>query len=188
MQVAMPRIAAHLIAGRLTDGGGTASVSVSALPAARLFFGDGDSFSVDGRGLALELTTEGGDGFDSLDGFDSIHVSVADSAAEPFRIGSFLLTRDGVAPYHLVARLSTTAHDLVALGAQQLGFVGGLALRFGAGQALGDSENTRIPVRMDMQLASQGGRIVVIAGSTTVAGIPTGPLAELITQTIAIKL
>ena len=39
-----------------------------------------------------------------------------------------------------------------------------------------------------MELQSDGGRVVVVAGGGTVAGIPTGPLAELITEAIAIRL
>jgi hypothetical protein len=39
-----------------------------------------------------------------------------------------------------------------------------------------------------MGLQSDDGRIVVVSGGGTVAGIPTGPLAELITSAIVIQL
>ncbi len=41
-QFVIPPLAEKRIEDRLTDGGGTATASVSAFPAARLFFGDGD--------------------------------------------------------------------------------------------------------------------------------------------------
>jgi hypothetical protein len=39
-----------------------------------------------------------------------------------------------------------------------------------------------------MELRSDGGRIVVTKGTGTVAGIPPGPLAQLITSVVALKL
>jgi hypothetical protein len=38
-----------------------------------------------------------------------------------------------------------------------------------------------------MELRSDGGRIVVVSGGGTVAGMPTGPLAELITSAVALR-
>ena len=48
-------MAEHRIEDRLTDGGGTADVSLDAFPAARLLFGDGTKLSVTGSGLDLDL-------------------------------------------------------------------------------------------------------------------------------------
>ncbi len=39
-----------------------------------------------------------------------------------------------------------------------------------------------------MQLVSDGGRVLVTSGGGTIAGIPTGPLAELITSVVVVKL
>ena len=39
-----------------------------------------------------------------------------------------------------------------------------------------------------MELRSDGGRVVVVSGGGTVAGFPTGPLAELITSAIVVRL
>jgi hypothetical protein len=184
----VPRIADHLIAHRLTAQGGAANVSLSAFPFPRLFFGDGDSLSVSGNGLNLDLSTQETGGLGRLDGFGKVDISISSSSAAPFRIHSFSLTRDGPVPYHLVATASTTAGDLVAFGADRLPFLGGLALRFGSSQLLGREAQARVPVHMNMALTSDGDRIVVVAGSTTIDGVPTGPLAEIITQAIAIKL
>jgi hypothetical protein len=187
-QVILPRVAEDRISDRLTADGGEADVSVSAFPAPRLLFGDGDTLDVSGSGLALELASQDANAFERLDGFGKVAIVVSHSTAGPFGISDFALTRDGAGPYHLVARASTTPRDLIAFGADRLGFAGGLALRFGAGQVLGSEADTRLPVRLDMELESDGGRVTVVAGGGTVAGIPTGPLAELITEAIAIRL
>jgi hypothetical protein len=55
------------------------------------------------------------------------------------------------------------------------------------GELLGPAE-TAVPVRLDMELTSEDGRIQVVSGGGTVAGVPTGPLAELITSAVVIRL
>jgi hypothetical protein len=187
-QIVMPHVAESRIADRLTAGGGEADVSVAAFPAPRLLFGDGDELDVVGSGLTFELPTQDTNAFERLDGFGRLAIDISRSTAGPFGISELTLTRDGATPYHLVARASTTPRDLIAFGADRLGFAAGLALRFGAGQALGSEADTRVPVRLDMELESDGGRVVVVAGGGTVAGIPTGPLGELITEAIAVRL
>ena len=39
-----------------------------------------------------------------------------------------------------------------------------------------------------MGLSSDDGRITVVSGTGTVAGLPTGPLAELITSLVVVRL
>jgi len=185
-ELAIPPIAEHRIESRLTDGGGTADVSVGAFPAARLLFGDGSHISATGRGLNLGLQQET-NVLDKLDGFDRVDVSLTAFRAGPFGVSSFELTRPSAsAPYHLVSRARTTPADLTAYGASRLGIPGGPLLRFFGGQAPGG--NQPIPVDLDMNLTSDGGRVVVVSGGGTVAGFPTGPLAALITSTIVVKL
>jgi hypothetical protein len=186
-QFAIPPLVEHGIEGRLTDGGGSADVSVSAFPAARLLFGDGNRISVTGSGLDLELQEPGAGVFDKLDGFDRVDVDLRDFRAGPFAVTTFELTRSSSsAPYHLVADGRTTPGELPCYGASQLGLAGGPLLGLLANQALG--ANADIPIQLDMGLTSDGGRIVVVSGGGTVAGYPTGPLAELITSAIAVRL
>jgi hypothetical protein len=185
-QLVIPTVAEHRIEDRLTDGGGTADVSLQAFPAARLLFGDGSKLSVSGSGLDLALRQQS-NVFDKLDGFDRVEVSLKQFHAGPFAIASFDLTRAAPsAPYHLVSSSRTTPGDLAQYGASQLGLPGGPLLRFFTDQALGG--NRPIPIHLDMELRSDGGRVVVVSGGGTVAGYPTGPLAELITSTIAVQL
>jgi hypothetical protein len=184
-QFVIPPVIEHRIESRLTDGGGTANVSVSGFPALRLLFGDGSKITVMGSGLDLGLEQRT-DVLGKLDGFDQVDVSLRDFRAGPFAVRTFHLTRDGSsAPYHLTSRSRTTPGDVAQSGAARLGIPGGPLLGFFTRDALG---NRPIPIALDMDVESDGGRVLVTSGGGTVAGYPTGPLAELITQTIVVRL
>ena len=185
-QLVIPPLAEHRVEDRLTDGGGNADVSLSAFPAARLLFDDGEELSVSGGGLDLALEQQD-DVFEKLDGFDRVDVSLTEFQAGPFAVASFDLTRPAPsAPYRLVSSSRATPGALAEYGASQLGFAGGPLLRFLAEQALGGKRP--VPIELDMELRSDGGRVVVVSGGGTVAGIPTGPFAELITSAIVVRL
>jgi hypothetical protein len=185
-QLAVPPIAEHRIEDRLTEGGGSADASLSAFPAARLLFGDGEELSVTGSGLDLGLEQRT-DVFDELDGFDRVDVSLSRFQAGPFDVARFDLDRPAPeAPYHLVSTSRTTAGTLAEYGASRLGLPGGPLLRFLTDQALGPDRP--IPIDLDMELRAEGNRVIVVSGGGSVAGYPTGPLAELITATIAVRL
>src|SRR4051794_16800800 len=185
-QLVIPPIMEHRISDRLTASGGNADVSVSAFPAARLLFGDGSRITVTGSGLDLTAQQQSGAVFDKLDGYDRVNVDLTSFRAGPFTLAHFKLTRDGpAADYHLVTDGHTTPGDLAAFGASQLDLSGGSLAQILAGQVGGDDQ---IPVDLDMGLSSDDGRITVVSGTGTVAGIPTGPLAELITSVVVVRL
>jgi hypothetical protein len=185
-QLLIPPLAEHRIEDRLTDGGGTAEVSLEAFPAARLLFSDGKQLSVSGSGLHLALQQQG-NVFDDLDGFDQVDIRLTEFRAGPFAVANFELTRPAPsAPYHVVSSSRVTPGALAEYGASRLGLPGGPLLRFLAGPALGGKRP--VPIDLDMQLRSDGGRIVVVSGGGSVAGLPTGPLAELITSAIVVQL
>ena len=185
-QLVIPPIVEHRIEGRLTAAGGTAHVSVSAFPAVRLLFDDGSSIDVNASGLDLTPQQEQAAVFSSLDGYDRVAVEIRDFRAGPFRLARFDLERPGAgAQYHLVAGGSTSAADIGSYGAQRLGLPGGPLAGYLSNELL---PHDTIPIHLDMDLSSQGGRIVVTSGTGTVAGIPTGPLAELITSVVAVRL
>jgi hypothetical protein len=186
-QFVIPPVAEHRIEDRLTDRGGTATVSIAAFPAVRLLFDDGDRISASGSGLNLPLQQQT-DVFDKLDGFDEVDVSLRDFRAGPFAVRSFELARSGSsASYHLASSSRATPGAIANYGASRLGIPGGPLLRYFANQAFGGSR-VPIPINLDMQFRSDGGRIVVVSGGASVAGIPTGPLAELITSAIVVQL
>jgi hypothetical protein len=185
-QFAIPSIAEHQVESRLTEGGGSAQASISALPAERLLFGDGHRIDVTATNLSLDLADETGNVFSKLDGFDQVHVSITDSRVGPFAIRSFALDRDGGGAYRLTSSSSTTGTALLQFGATQLGIPGAGLLGAVAGQF--SDANRAIPIEMDMQMESDGGVIRVVSGGGTIAGYPTGPLAELVTAAIAVRL
>jgi hypothetical protein len=185
-QLVIPPILESRVSDRLTAAGGTADVSLSALPAITLLWGEGGRIEVTGSGMNLTAQSESGTVFSDLDGYDNVNIDLEHFRAGPFQLGSFELTRSGSeADYHLVAQGRTTPTDLASFGASQLGLPGGPLLDYLGGKVLGD---TFVPISLDMNLQSDGGRVVVTSGGGTIAGIPTGPLAELITSVVVVKL
>ena len=185
-QILIPSIGERKVEDRLTEGGGTADVTLGAFPAARLLFGDGERFEVAARDLDLGLGPDERV-FDRLDGFSIVDVSISDSTAGPFELTDFELNRNGEGPYTLTTDATTTPTALVDYGVEGLDLPGGgladLALDF-----LGIDTNVVVPVKLDLQLTSEDGRIHVVSGGGTVAGVPTGSLAELLTAAIVVKL
>ena len=185
-QLVIPAIVEHAAEDRLTAAGGSAEVSMSALPAARLLFGDGHRITVAGNGLDLSSETTSGDVFSNLDGFDQVAINLDSFRAGPFKLASFDLSREAPeAPYHLVTRGRTTPADVASYAADQVGLPGGPLLGYLGGQMLDDDA---IPIHLDMELRSEDGSVVVTGGTGIVAGIPTGPLAQLITAFVAVKI
>jgi hypothetical protein len=185
-QLFLPGIAASAIEDRLTECGGVADVSVSALPAARLLWGDGDSLKIDATGLDLDVDAEDPEVFKNLDPFGDVEIVLSDSRAGPVEVDTFVLTRDGDGPYNLRTTGATSAADLaefVAEDAELPGsdLLGGLIGATGVGGA-------DVDIDLAMRLTSDRGRVVVIDGGGEIAGIPTGPLAGLITQAIVSRL
>ena len=184
-QLVIPPLAENRIENRLTDGGGAAEVSLEAFPAARLLFGDGEELAVSGSGLDLASQREP-KLFESLDGFDRVDVSLSDFNAGPFAVADFDLTRPAPsAPYHLVSSSRTTVAELAEYGASTLGFPGSL---LGSITGLAPGGGQSIPIELDMELRSDGGRIVVVSGGGTLAGLPAGLLAQVITSAVVVKL
>lgn len=186
-QLFLPGLGESAIRDRLTEGGGVADVKISAFPAARLLWGDGDSLKVSGDGLNLDIDENANPVvLDDLDRFDDVEIVLRDIVAGPFRVDDFVLARHGSGPYSLDAHTSTSASQLASYGIDRADLPGagvvGTILDF---TGLGGKD---IPVDLDLQMNSDDGRIDVVDGGGTVAGLPTGPLAELITSAIAIRL
>jgi hypothetical protein len=185
-QLALPPLAEDRVESKLTEDGGSAAASVSAFPAVRLLFGDGDRISMSGNGLSLPFEQPSDSVFEQLDGFDEVSVSLRDSEAGPFSIARFELSRPpSASTYHLVVGARTTPGDLAEAGASSLPIPGAPLLGLLSGKV--PEAEKPIPVDLDMELRSDGGRIVVVSGGGTVAGMPTGPLAELITSAVALR-
>ena len=185
-QVLVPTLGERQVEDRLTEGGGSAEVTLGAFPAARLLFSDGERFEVEARGLDLAVDEEA-EVFNRLDGFSNVAVSIDDSVAGPFELESFALTRDGAEPYRLVATGTTTASALADAGLESVELPGESLADFLLDSLLGDADST-VPLELDMELTSQDGRVEVVSGGGTLAGFDTGPLAELVTSAIVVRL
>ena len=186
-QFALPALAEHRAEDRLEAGGGSASADVRAFPALRLLFGDGDSLDVRGRGLRLDLSRRGA--FGGLDGFDEVRVRLAELQAGPLHVSNLVLARpEGAGVYEMRLRGVTTPRELVGFLASQAG--GGLGGLFGALAAGGlpGGGDTRVPLRLTAQVESRGGRPSVRNADGSVAGVPAGPLAELVVGAVVARL
>jgi hypothetical protein len=187
-QIALPPILEGQVEDRLTKGGGRANVDLDAVPAVRLLFNDGDHLTLTGRGLDFPLNQRQAV-FDKLDGFDSVHVKLGDITAGPFTVKSFDLSRSGGDKSY---RLLSTGESSVARVSSYL--ASGLppllsALLAGATRGVtGPAANRLIPFTMDAELESDNGQPRFVSGTGSVAGIPTGPLAALLAQTILSRL
>jgi hypothetical protein len=186
-QVLIPSLGERRVEDRLTEGGGSAEVTLGAFPAVRLLFSDGERFEVDARDLDLDLDEEV-EVFDRLDGFSIVDVSIEDSVAGPFELESFHLTRDGQGPYRVVADGATTAGGLAEAGLEAVELPGESLADVIFGGLLDDVDETAVPVDLDLEVSSEDGRVRVVSGGGTVAGFETGPLAQLITSAIVVQL
>lgn len=184
-QFLIPDLAEREVEERLTERGGEAQVTLGAVPAARLLFDDGERFEVTARELELDLGDELRV-FDRLDGFGTVAISIDDFTAGPFDLEHLALNRDSGSPYRLVSSGHTSASALVEYGTGALNLPGGPFAGVAADTLFGDRAG--IPIELDMTLASKDGRIEVIDGDTSVAGLPAGPFGELIAAAIVAQL
>lgn len=185
-QVLVPSLGERRVEDRLTAGGGTAEVTLGAVPAIRLLFGDGERLKISARDLDLELDQDGAV-FDRLDGFSIVEISIVDSTAGPFELESFELRRDGEGPYRLVSSGSTTPAGITETGLESVELPGESVFDVILDELFGETDAS-LPIELDMELTSAGGRLQVVSGGGTVAGLPTGPLAQLITSAIVVQI
>lgn len=187
-QLALPPYLEGRIADRLTERGGSADVSLSALPGLRLLAGDGDRIEVAGSGLRVELAGERPALFEKLDGFGAVDVRLADVRAGPFDTRSFRLARPGGSrAYRLTVSATTSLRELSAYAGSRLaGPLGGAAGRL-AGEALPLARRP-LPLELDVEIESRDGRPRIVSGAGSVAGLPAGPLAEAIAGAIVARL
>ena len=186
-EFAVPAYLEGRVEDRLTDRGGRAQVNLEALPALRLLGGGGRRLEATGSGLELAA----GDGervLENLDGFGEIDVRLNDVRAGPIRDTDVALTRaDGADNYTLEVEGSVTGQDLADFAADEAGgLLGGLIRQLAAGGL--PLDGVAIPVTLDAELASEDGRARAVSGGGSVAGIPAGPLAEVVAEVVAAQL
>lgn len=187
LQILLPSFGERAIESRLTEHGGSADVTLGSVPAVRLLFGDGERFDVNARDIDLELDPDE-QVLEQLDGFRTVDISLANSKAGPIELQSFDLHRDGSGPYELTAQGNTSASDLVDYGVEGIDLPAAGGITSLAMDLLGIDTDFVVPIDFDMQLTSADGRLQVVSGGGTIGGVPTGSLAELITNAIVVKL
>ena len=170
---------------RLTKNGGSADVSVKAIPAIRLLFDDGDELNVEARRIDIPVESLRGGALKKLDGFDHMRFAMVNSEIGPFTADRALLKRgEGDEFYDFTFRGSTSAGQLAdfALGSLPA------PLRALIEAVSGRSANSGVPIRLDAQLNSVNGRAQVVQGGGSVAGLPIGGIALPIVNAIISRL
>ena len=186
-QIFVPGLGERAIEDRLTENGGVADVSLKATPAVRLLWGSGDAVEITGSGLELDLEVEEDPrAFEDLDRFGDARIVITDSDAGPVRIDNFSLVNEGDEPYRLIMRGATSVSDIAEFATANADLPGsGILGTFLNFTGVGGAD---LDIDMDMTLESDDGRIRILDGGGEIAGIPTGPLAELVTNAIVVRL
>jgi hypothetical protein len=189
-QLLVPPYLEHRAEKRLTAKGGHADVQIDAVPALRLLFDDGRRIRVRGDGLHVEILHGNGSQkvFDELDRFQEADVRFTRMSAGPFAVRNVTLARHASdEPYSVVISASVTARALSTYaGGQIAGPFGVLIGRLAGGAVPFSSE--QIPVEVDADIRSRGGRPEIVHVDGSVLGISAGPLASAIASAIAGRL
>lgn len=187
-QVLIPGIVEGDAEERLTAGGGSAEVEISAVPALGLLFGRGGSIKVRGADIPVDLL-DADDPLERLDGFASVDVKLERLTAGPLEDATFELRRssdrDAGFSMSVVGRMTPEGAARYA-GEQVAGPLGGLigdltgVLPFG---------NEPLPVEIEaIVVRAEGGDVRITDGGGSIAGIPLGPFTELLVEAVAARL
>jgi hypothetical protein len=186
-QLVLPPILAGKVEDRLTAHGGRANVDLDALPALRLLAHEGDRFKLAGHGLEFPLDQKQ-TVFDKLDGFDSVQVRLTDVRAGPFKVRRFELSRGGGGDYKLASSGESTVAQISSYLTSGLPPFLSSFLNGTARGVTGPAADRPIPFSVEAELASDGGAPRLVRGSGKVAGIPAGPFAALLAQSVVSRL
>jgi len=182
-QFLLPPYFEHRAADRITEHGGTADVNLSAFPALGLLFGRGGELDVTARGLSVDLDPDQTDAFQQLDDFSEVSILVLDSRAGPFTITRFTVRRVADQVYNVSVAGDGTAGDVARYAGSRLGGGLGQALAGLATSALGGFDRP-IPFDASMQIVTASGTPEARNVTGAVAGLPAGPLAEVVANAL----
>ena len=183
----LPGYLANRVEERLEEHGGRADVTLKAVPALRLLAGHGDRIEITGSGLEHDFEDPDRDAFEKLDKFDEVEVSLREVTAGPFDVERFELGRpNGEELYAVDIQASASPQELAEAAGERFGDLGRLLGEI-AGGAIPFS-GVSLPVTVEGTLESDDGRVRMVDGTGDVAGIPAGPLTELITNAVLSRL
>jgi hypothetical protein len=188
-QLAMPAYYEGRVEDRLEQKGGSADVSIGAFPAVTLVGGRGKKLEATGEGLAFDLDNRREDPFGRLDGFEDVDLRLTDVEAGSIHMSTFELRRRGRdSEYALRVDATATPRELAqelgtAAGGPLGGLVGSLATDILPGAGIAE-----VPLEVTARVRSHDGRPDVTAAQGSVAGLPAGPLAEIVLGTVLDRL
>jgi hypothetical protein len=187
-QIAIPAYVSSQVEDRLTQNGGTAHVEVHSTPAFRLIGGNGDRIEIRGRDLRFDLPTQSSEVFGRLDGFDEVDARLERVRTGPFQVDSFVLERGAnEGTYRMTMQAHSTPQELTDYAADRLGSpFNGFMGRFATGLLPWD--DNPVPVTIEAQVRSEGGRPRIVSASGDVAGLPVNPIAERLAGAVANRL
>ncbi len=188
-QLALPRYLSGRTEDRLEEGGGSSKVTLHAFPALTLAGGHGRSIEVAGTGLSFGVDGRRENPFERLDGFERVEVALDDIEAGPLAVDRFELDRDGREElYELRVQATATPRELVGeLGSQAGGALGGLFGSLASGLLPGDGRD-EVPLELTATVASDEGAASVREAIGSVAGVPAGPLIEVVVGAVLDRL
>jgi hypothetical protein len=180
-QLALPAYFESRVEDRMEERGGDAKVSIGAFPALTLVAGRGETFEARGSGLEFDIEARREQPFDRLDGFEQVDVDMEDLEVGPVAVSRFELARDGRGEdYAMTMRGDIEPRELArALGSAAGGPLGGLLGSLATGM-FPDAGATQVPVDLQASVRSDDGRTDVTAARGSIAGVPAGPLAEIV--------
>ncbi len=178
----LPPYLENRVEERLEENGGRAEVELSAVPAIRLLAGHGDRIEVTGSGLEVDFEDPDEDVFDQLNKFDEVEIELTDVEADPLDVSSFRLEGLGDGRYRIESDATASVQELGRVAGEQFGPLGGLIGSIVGGSA--PLSAAPVPIRLDGELDTGDGDVQMVTGDATVAGLPAGPVARLVTTAI----
>jgi len=188
-QLALPAYFERRVQDRMEEGGGSAKVSIGAFPAITLVAGRGATLQARGSGLQFDIDSRREQPFDRLDGFEQIDVDMEQLAVGPLQIARFELARDGRDEDYTMSLSGDIEPRALAreLGSAAGGPLGGLLGSLATGM-FPDGGLTQVPLDLDASVRSDGGRTDVTSADGSIAGLPAGPLAEIVLAAVLKRL
>ena len=182
-QFVIPPLVERNVADEITAHGGHADVHLSALPALRLLFGHGQKLSISAKRLSVDLTQDQEDVFSQLDRFSDVDITVIGSRAGPFSVRAFRIRRTASHQYELAVAGDGTAGDIARYAGDRLGGAFGQALAGLAASSLGAFDRS-IPFDSAMRIDTTASTPRAYDVQGDVAGLPAGPLAQVVANAL----
>jgi hypothetical protein len=182
-QFVIPPLVARHTEKQLTAGGGTADVHVSGFPAFMLLFGHGHSLNVSADRLSVPLDGSQQDAFNRLDGFAHVAIHITNSTAGPVTIANLRIQRIGSHLYGVSILGRSAPGDVARYAGGALGGSLGAAIGGLAASALGNLDHP-LPFDAHLGIDTTGGVPRARDAVGTVAGLPAGPLAQIVANAL----